>query len=193
MSDSWDDYAVEWDSNKAVISFADKAFNSLNSVVDYERPIVFDFGCGTGLLTERLSPVSNRIVALDSSEKMISVLNDKKLTNVSALALPLSTEIVKENYELHLKFDLVVASSVCGFLPDYEKTLSVIKSLLADKGTFVQWDWLASTEDADFGLTTSRVKSALINAGFQSISINQPFSIESSEGSRDVLMAVANS
>ncbi|MFC1546011.1 class I SAM-dependent DNA methyltransferase [Pseudomonadota bacterium] len=193
MSDSWDDYAVEWDSNEAAISFADKAFNSLNSAVDYEKPTVFDFGCGTGLLTERLSPVSSRIVALDSSEKMITVLNSKRLPNVSTLALPLSTEIVKENYELHLKFDLVVASSVCGFLPDYEATLKIIKSLLSDKGTFVQWDWLASTEGSDFGLTASRVKAALTTSGFQNISINQPFSLENPEGSREVLMAVATS
>ena len=192
MSDSWDDYAVEWDSNEAVISFADKAFNSLNTAVEYERPTVFDYGCGTGLLTERLAPASNRIVALDSSAKMIAVLNNKKLPNVSTLALPLSTEVVI-THELHLKFDLVVASSVCGFLPDYETTLKVIKSLLSDKGTFVQWDWLASTEDADFGLTTSRVKSALTKAGFQNISITQPFSMESPEGSREVLMAVASS
>jgi len=193
MSDSWDDYAVEWDSNEAAISFADKAFNSLNSAVGYEKPTVFDFGCGTGLLTERLSPVSNRIVALDSSEKMITVLNNKKLPNVSTLALPLSTETVKENHELHLKFDLVVASSVCGFLPDYEIILKIIKSLLSDKGTFVQWDWLASTEGADFGLTASRVKAALTTSGFQNISINQPFIMESPEGSREVLMAVATS
>jgi len=191
MSDSWDDYAVEWDSNELAISFADKAFNSLNSEVEYEKPTVFDFGCGTGLLTERLSPVANRIVALDSSEKMIAVLNNKRLPNVSALAFPLSSDIVKENHELHLKFDLVVASSVCGFLPDYEVTLKVIRSVLSDKGTFVQWDWLASTEGADFGLTASRVESALTSASFQNISINQPFSMESPEGSRQVLMAVA--
>ena len=192
MSDSWDDYAVEWDSNEAAISFADKAFNSLNSAVEYEMPTVFDFGCGTGLLTERLSPVSNRIVALDSSEKMIAVLNNKELPNVSTLALPLSTEIVKENHELHLKFDLVVASSVCGFLSDYETTLKVIKSLLSDKGTFVQWDWLATTEGADFGLTAQRVESALRSSGFQNILINLPFCMESPEGSREVLMAVAS-
>ncbi|MFC1536815.1 class I SAM-dependent DNA methyltransferase [Pseudomonadota bacterium] len=193
MSDSWDEYADEWDSDESAIIFADKAFSSLNSVVDYEKPTVFDFGCGTGLLTERLSSVSNRVVALDSSEKMIAVLNHKRLPNVSTLALDLSTESIKENPELQLKFDLVVASSVCGFLPDYDTTLKVIKSLLADKGTFIQWDWLASTEGADFGLTESRVKSALMNAGFNNISINQPFSMESSDCFRKVLMAVASS
>jgi len=193
MSDSWDDYADEWDANEAAISFADKAFNALNSAVAYERPTLFDFGCGTGLLTERLAPVSNRVVALDSSEKMIAVLNQKRLSNVFTLATSLSTATIKENPELQLKFDLVVASSVCGFLPDYEATLKVIKSLLAENGTFVQWDWLAATEAADFGLTASRVESALKSAGFKKITINQPFSMENPEGSRDVLMAVASS
>ncbi len=191
MSDSWDDYAVEWDSNEAVVSYADRAFDSLNSAVDYEKPTVFDFGCGTGLLTEKLSPVANRIVALDASEKMIAELHKKKLPNVSTLSLTLSTETIKENPALQLKFDLVVASSVCAFLPDYDATLTLIKSLMAEKGTFVQWDWLASTEGDEFGLTASRVKSALMNAGFKDISIIHPFSMESPEGCRDVLMAVA--
>ena len=82
MSDSWDEYAEEWDSNADVITYSQKAYDSLCETVNPEGLDVLDFGCGTGLLTEKLSPIVSKIVAIDSSEKMISILNKKQLTNV---------------------------------------------------------------------------------------------------------------
>ncbi|MCH8334286.1 MAG: class I SAM-dependent methyltransferase [Proteobacteria bacterium] len=38
------------------------------------------------------------------------------------------------------KFDLVVASSVCSFLPDYNSTLRDLSSALKPGGLFVQWE-----------------------------------------------------
>ena len=38
-------------------------------------------------------------------------------------------------------FDLIVASSVCAFVPDYQQTLSDLQLLLKEDGVFVQWDW----------------------------------------------------
>ena len=191
MSDDWDDYADGWDANEATISFADQTFKSLTSAITLDKPSVFDFGCGTGLLTERLAPLAKQIVALDISEKMVAVLDTKQLPNVSTLTLPLSLQALQETPELQLKFDLIVASSVCGFLPDYEGTLQLIKSMLSEYGTFVQWDWLATSENTEFGLTKTRVESALTNAGFSNINVTQPFTMDSPEGSMTVLMAIA--
>jgi len=191
VSDDWDDYADGWDANEATISFADQTFKSLTSAITLDKPSVFDFGCGTGLLTERLAPLAKQIVALDISEKMVAVLDTKQLPNVSTLTLPLSLQALQETPELQLKFDLIVASSVCGFLPDYEGTLQLIKSMLSEYGTFVQWDWLATSENTEFGLTKTRVESALTNAGFSNINVTQPFTMDSPEGSMTVLMAIA--
>jgi 2-polyprenyl-3-methyl-5-hydroxy-6-metoxy-1,4-benzoquinol methylase len=191
MSDSWDEYASDWDTNKDAKAYAKKVFETLSDIVNFNGLNVLDFGCGTGLLTERLSPLANQIVALDASQKMIDVLNDKKLINVSTLSDFLSKESIDANQILHNKFDVIAASSVCGFLPNYENTLILLKSLLTKNGVFVQWDWLAQEEGTSTGLTNDRVQSALNNAGFNSISITQPFSLESSEGTMDVLMASA--
>jgi len=188
---NWDDYADGWDANEATISFAEQAFQSLTSAVALDKPTVLDFGCGTGLLTERLAPLVKQIVALDISEKMMAVLDAKQLPNVSTLTLPLSAQALQETPELQLKFDLIVASSVCGFLPDYEGTIQLIKSMLSNQGVFVQWDWLAASENAEFGLTQTRVNSALVNAGFTNINISLPFTMDSPEGSMSVLMAIA--
>ncbi len=191
MSDSWDEYAFDWDANKDAKAYAENAFETLSDVVNFNNINILDFGCGTGLLTEKLSPVANQIVALDSSQKMIDVLNDKKLINVSTLSTFLSKESIRTNHLLHDKFDLIVASSVCSFLPNYESTLILLKSLLTKNGIFVQWDWLAQEEGSRTGLTNRRVQSALESAGFNTVNLTQPFSLESSKGSMDVLMASA--
>jgi 2-polyprenyl-3-methyl-5-hydroxy-6-metoxy-1,4-benzoquinol methylase len=191
LSDSWDEYADEWDSDKDAILYSEHAFNSLSSVVKLNKLNILDFGCGTGLLTEKMSPLANKIIALDSSHKMISVLKDKKISNVEAIDGVLSLSSIKENKSLNIKFDLIVASSVCGFLPEYDSTLLLLKSLLVPNGIFVQWDWLSPENNPDFGLSEESVNKAFKEVGFILISLSQPFSITNAKGIMPVLMGVA--
>ncbi|WP_029934704.1 class I SAM-dependent DNA methyltransferase [Thiomicrospira pelophila] len=186
MSKEWDEYAEGWDSNSDVISYSAKAFDSLSKVVDIKGLRVLDFGCGTGLLTERISPLAKEIVALDTSNKMISILNQKKLVNVVALTDELTESLVNEGDLFSNKFDVVVASSVCAFLPCFEDTLSLIKSILKPNGTFVQWDWLAEIDDGDFGLSKDRVIEAYNSAGLKLHFMDEPFTMNDMK----VLMAV---
>jgi predicted TPR repeat methyltransferase len=190
MSEDWDQYAEEWDTNEDVIEYSKKAFESLIEIVNPKGLNVLDFGCGTGLLTEKLSPIANQILALDSSEKMISVLKSKRLNNVVTLAVELSENIIKENDLLNSRFDLIVASSVCAFLPDYEKTLNLLKTLLVPNGHFVQWDWLETERDPGFGFTKNRIESAFIISGLEAL-ITEPFSLKSKDGEIKVIMGVA--
>ena len=86
---------------------------------------VLDFGCGTGLLTERLADRVAAIDAMDTSPAMLRVLRDKVeragWANVRVLAeLPAGAE----------SYDLIVASSVCSFLDEYPGTVAHLVSLL---------------------------------------------------------------
>ena len=191
MSDNWDEYAEEWDSNDDAISYANKAFKSLIDQVNLSGLDVLDFGCGTGLLTEKISPHASKVVALDSSSKMISVLINKNLPNVTTVPEQLSEDSINKNASLQNRFDLIVASSVFGFLPDYESTLTLLKSLLVPDGILIQWDWLSPSKDADFGLSEEKIESAYRETGFKLISMTKPFSLTSSKGTMSALMAVA--
>jgi len=191
MNDSWDEYAEEWDSNEEAILYSQKAFKTLTNNVTLNSLTVLDFGCGTGLLTEQMSPIANNIVALDSSEKMVSILNNKMLSNVTTLSESLSKDAISKNTSLQTPFDLIVASSVLGFIPEYKSTLVLLKSLLAPEGILVQWDWLSPTENSDFGLTEAKVKQNFIDCGFEVISINKSFSQTNDKGTMTVLMAIA--
>lgn len=191
MSESWDQYAEGWDSNDDVRLYSEKAYKNLIGTVEIKGLNILDFGCGTGLLTEKMAPIANQILAVDSSEKMISVLNGKRLQNVTTLAVNLSEETIKAHEPLQKKFDLIVASSVFAFLPDFETILGLLKKMLAANGIFVQWDWLETEKEPGFGFTKNKMESAFINSGFQILSITEPFSLTSEHGEMKVLMGVA--
>ena len=191
MSDSWDDYADEWDTNSEAISYSEKAYESMLHEVNIEGLNIFDFGCGTGLLTERMSPLANSIVALDLSKKMINVLQSKNLPNVVSISEPLTSHIIKNDPAFIDKFNVIVASSVFSFLPEYVSTLKLLKSLLVPGGLLLHWDWLSPNPDSDFGLSNMNVYKSLEDAGFTQISVTTPFSLASSNGAMAVVMGVA--
>jgi predicted TPR repeat methyltransferase len=191
MSDSWDDYAEEWDTNIDAISYSAKAYASLIKKINIEGKNILDFGCGTGLLTERLSPLANSIVAIDTSPKMIAVLQSKKLPNVTSLSEPLTSELIKYNPAFINKFNIVVASSVFSFLPNYDSILKLLKSLLVTDGLLIQWDWLSSDSNPEFGLSETAIKQSLNNAGLKQIALTKPFSLTTEKGNMLVIMGVA--
>ena len=191
MSNEWDEYAEGWDVDVSVNEYADKAFETLADAIELNGLSVFDFGCGTGSLTQILSPKVKDIVALDSSSEMIELLARKNLSNVSTISDFLTQDLIDSHPLLTGKFDLIVASSVCGFLADYEKTLGMLKSLLKTGGVIVQWDWLSNDDSSDTGLSESRVLRALEANGFIDVQVKKPFEMNSSKGTTTVLMATA--
>ncbi|WP_232735476.1 class I SAM-dependent DNA methyltransferase [Pseudoalteromonas sp. 3J6] len=190
LSNEWDEYAENWDVDPSVEQYAKNAFSELLDSININGLTVLDFGCGTGALTQLMSPSVESIVGIDPSSEMIKLLDKKALNNVTSICDYLSSELVQNFPELKNKFDLIVASSVCGFLPDYEMTLSLLKSLLKKDGLFVQWDWLSEDDSSGMGLSEKRVKQAFLASGFVSIKVNSPFIMNSSKGNMPVLMAI---
>ncbi|MDN3651517.1 class I SAM-dependent methyltransferase [Thalassotalea ponticola] len=191
MSESWDDYAQCWDSNETVILYSHKAYESLVNIVDLDGSNVLDFGCGTGLLTQRISEHANSVVALDPSEKMISVLTDKHLPNVKVINSELTQYLLTCTEGLCGSFDVIVASSALAFVSDYQATLNLLKQLLKKGGLLVQWDWLKDNDEPGIGFSKERIELALKQAGFSKYSTSVPFSMESPGGSMPVIMGIA--
>ncbi|OMH37991.1 class I SAM-dependent methyltransferase [Motiliproteus sp. MSK22-1] len=189
MNNEWDEYAEGWDADASVQQYADNAFDELSKLVDLNDLSVFDFGCGTGSLAQILSPRVKDIVALDGSSEMINILSKKKLSNVSTISGFLTQDLIDSHPLLTKKFDLIVASSVCGFLPDYEITLGLLKSLLKIGGVFVQWDWLSNDDTSDVGLSETRVVRALKENKYIEVQVKTPFEMSSLNGTMTVLMA----
>ena len=185
---SWDSYAEGWDSNSDVISYSERAFRSLTDTLNCEGARILDFGCGTGLLTERLTPLASSIVALDPSGKMLAVLEAKQLDNVTTIQASLTRELIDQNRQLQGRFDLIVASSALAFVPNYRETVRLLAELLNRGGRLVQWDWLKEENGEDTGFTREDITAAFRDAGLSDIRVTIPFSMETGEDRMDVVM-----
>ena len=191
MSDSWDDYAQDWDNNPDVIQYAQLAFETLSQRYDVSGLKVLDFGCGTGLLSEKLAQAGAHVVSVDPSIKMIEILVNKKISQVQVLACEISPQTIAAEPLLSNDFDLVVASSVCTFLPDFSITLASIASLLKPEGVFVQWDWMSSDANPNFGFDRQTILQAYERAGLSLVDVAKGFTLTLNKGSMDVIMGIA--
>jgi len=189
-TESWDDYAAEWDDNEAVVDYSIRAFESLGNVADIEGRRIFDLGCGTGLLTAQIAQSAERVVALDPSRKMIEVLRSKNFQNVEAIVGELTEATLQKRPDFESGFDLIVASSVCAFLPDYHTTLGLLRRLLKTGGLLVQWDWFKSDEDQEIGFTEGELLVAYQESGLRTLSVSIPFGLNGEGREMKVIMCV---
>ncbi|EIO3216799.1 class I SAM-dependent methyltransferase [Vibrio parahaemolyticus] len=188
MAQDWDGLAKNWESNPATEQFAQSVFAQLQQLTQLDGIKVLDFGCGTGQLSQLLSPIVKDIVALDASEAMIEELDKKELLNVEPVVDALSRGLVAQHPAFRGQFDLVVASSVLAFVDDVESSLDIAHSLLNEGGYFVHFDWVAESEQDGFTLSSS--KNALSNAGFVDVESKKVFDITSDGQTMSVLMGV---
>jgi len=176
--DPWAEYAAGWDDDEAARAYASAAFESLIVAlaahdVDLQGLTVCDFGCGTGLLTERLAATARSVDAVDTSPAMLARLAAKvdrgAMVNVHpSSALPTSTE----------SHDLVVCSSVLGFVDDHPGTVRSLARLLRPSGLLMQWDWEADpTDDDPHGLTRAEIREALTDAGLTAVEVDVAFEV----------------
>lgn len=197
----WDEIAKTWDGRKGTHSYAKAAFESLErSSKDLGFSLkgtrACDFGCGTGLLSEKLAEQCSDIVAIDISEEMIATLKKKitgrGLTGIQPLCMTLGEEAIAGSPLLSEPFDIVVCSSVCAFLDDYPGSVALLARLLRKGGLFVQWDWeLIPGSDKPAGLTRAAIRDALAGAGMEVLSVETGFSFTNGETTIAPLMAVA--
>ncbi|PNI06438.1 SAM-dependent methyltransferase [Vibrio diazotrophicus] len=190
MAHDWDEYAPDWEKDESTTVFAQNVFQQLQKLINVEGKHVLDFGCGTGLLTQLISPLAKDIVALDGSEAMIEELDKKELSNVEPVVDHLTRGLVAQHPAFRKQFDLVVASSVCGFVSDFQEVAVIIHSLLDKDGLFVHWDWLVDDADPEYGLSQSDIESALSNAGFSEVTTSIAFELNTPQGLKPVVMGV---
>ena len=191
--DRCDDLAADWDTREDARIYAEQAFQSWNRkiaplVSNLAESRVLDFGCGTGLLTEKLAPLCGHIVAVDTSRRMIEILRrkveDGDIGNITPLETAINSVTIAQNRELSDAFDLIVASSVCSFLSDYNATLRDLSSLMKPGGLFVQWDWLDR-------MTKDRIRNAYEASGLIKLGVEEAYIMEIENESMPVVMGMA--
>jgi SAM-dependent methyltransferase len=199
MDEDWAEHARIWDRDEHARFFADQALASLLEHVnlqqdEWKRRRVLDFGCGTGLLTEKLAPLVREVVAVDIEPAMLDVLRNKQLANVVVCCADIDDPAVRAAAPWFTDFDLIVASCVCGVLPHYEATVGVLAQVLNPAGLVVQWDWLLSDddEDDDDGLTLDCVTTAFRKADLTCVRVERTFGVLYDADRSPVLIGVAS-
>ena len=189
--ESWDAVAPGWDDDPAARAYAAAAHRSLLTMLEaggrrLDGRRVLDFGCGTGLLTERLADRCASIDAVDTSPAMLDVLGAKARRRGWANVRP--GAVVGSQPDA---YDLIVCSSVCAFLDDYPETVAQLTSLLAPGGVFVQWDWERDEGSGDaHGLSRSEILGALRGAGLESVAVDTGFDVTVDDARMRPLMGV---
>jgi len=190
--ESWNARAADWDDDPDVVLYADKALETCERLVFANCPnlataSVLDFGCGTGLLTEKLSHRVADIHAVDTAQGMIDIVRNKIDTlNLDSVAAT-CVDILEPKTPLHQqalgRFDLITASSVCSFLPDYSLAMKRLSSFLKPGGVFVQWDW---AED----MPRQKIQAVFLVAGMQIEHCDIEFEMTFGDDVYPVIMAV---
>ncbi len=174
----WDEYADNWDDNAAVQAYANGVFGSLASLteaigLDLTATTACDFGCGTGLLTERLASQCAHIDAIDTSPAMLDALRTKIDRNSWS-----HVRLFDELPPTVQGYDLIVCSSVLAFVDDYPAMVKTLASHLEVGGLFVQWDWeLDPDDDESYGLTSTEIRRTLEGAGLQEVAVGVGFKV----------------
>jgi 2-polyprenyl-3-methyl-5-hydroxy-6-metoxy-1,4-benzoquinol methylase len=173
----WDAYADGWDDDPGAIAYSAAAFETLSRLLadramTIEGAHVLDFGCGTGLLTERMVTEGALVHAVDTSTAMLAVLDEKSRRH-GWTSVTTSTEIPAVVQPL----DVIVCSSVCSFLDDYPSAVVDLVARLRPGGLFVQWDW-ERIDDDEHGLTRAEIGDALRSAGLDDVVVETAFDVE---------------
>ena len=117
---------------------------------------ILDFGCGTGLVLQRVADGVRAAVGVDSSEGMIHVLNEKAIKKITACCLQLShTSSLQEHYKQQgkdaaEKFDLVYSSMTLHHIQDIPATVKLLKAYLKPGGIMVAFDFEKGPESMLF-------------------------------------------
>ena len=179
--DPWAEVAGDWHRDTGPRVYARAAFESLVDVLEgrdlvLDGAVVCDFGCGTGLLVEQLVHRVGSIDAVDTSAAMLAELHAN--IDRSGWTTVHPSDRIPQRQGSH---DLVVCSSVLGFVDDHPATVRRLASLLRPGGILVHLDWerLDGGDDDDgHGLSRPEVRSALEAAGLVDVVVDTAFELD---------------
>ncbi|MBA4390799.1 MAG: SAM-dependent methyltransferase [Syntrophus sp. (in: bacteria)] len=173
----FDEKAATWDEDPLKVNLAndvaDAMIKELHPAPDMD---VLDYGCGSGLVTLRFQPLVKSITGMDSSKKMLEVLQTKvekrDLPNVYTHLIDL-----EQGTQVEARFNIVVTSMTLHHVREPASFFDQLYGLLLPGGQIAVAD--LDKEDGafhhdnrgvlHFGFERSYLKDILGKAGFHEI------------------------
>lgn len=146
-TERFDKAAATWDNKPRRVQLAEKISTAIITRLPLSKSMSgMEFGCGTGLVSLALAPKLKTLAALDTSQGMLEVLQEKideqQLTNMHCLNADIFEESYKEQY------DLIFCSMTLHHLKDTDAVLKRFSELLNPGGYLALADLV--TEDGSF-------------------------------------------
>lgn len=175
MTSHFDKKAKDWDKKKMRLELASSVANAISGLDLNRKMRCMDFGCGTGLVGLAIAEKIETLVAFDSSEGMLDVLqnkaNDMGLSNVNPLHGNILTAEIAEPFDLI--FSSMTLHHIENVNPIMEKLYSVTKSggmiaiadLDKEDGSFHK----EGSEEKHHGFERDQLTDLLRSTGFSDI------------------------
>jgi 2-polyprenyl-3-methyl-5-hydroxy-6-metoxy-1,4-benzoquinol methylase len=145
MTDLFEAKAQDWDANDRRTKLAAAISGSiLEHVQLHERMSVLDFGAGTGLVSARIAPRVNRIVAVDTSKAMLDKLEAKP--ELKGKVDTVCQDLL--DTPLDARFDLIVSAMAMHHVENTSRLIDRFAEHLHDSGMVALAD--LDREDGSF-------------------------------------------
>ncbi len=130
---SFDKRAATWDSSATRQNLAKEIASTVVTAIPLHHTMhLLDFGAGTGLLTQHITPHVARITALDISQKMLSQLQENALSWHDCHVKTVHADIC--SFHSDTLFDGIISSMSMHHIEDIDALFSTFASLLKPKG-----------------------------------------------------------
>ena len=132
----WDKMSSNYDNQ--VKKYQQTYADAIESTKKYlnKDDIVLDFACGTGITTIQISGFVRKIHAIDISQRMIDIAEEKAEKNQISNIKFYKTDLFNEEFEKN-SFDVVLAFNILYFLKNAPGNISRIYELLKPGGLFI--------------------------------------------------------
>lgn len=197
MKSRFDAAAAEWDKGDLRQRIAVETSDTILKKVPLDDGMdLIDFGAGTGLLTYRLIPYVRSITAVDTSPKMLEVLESKsspehtiKTACCNIIDMPLDAQ-----------FDGIISSMAMHHVDDTGRFLETLHNHLRPGGFIAIAD--LDKEDGSFhshgndgvfhfGFERDALKNLARSAGFESVGFETALTINKPDGSYPIFLLTA--
>lgn len=186
-----------YDSSKNRVSNVENIANAIIATVSLNRNMhLMDFGSGTGLLLERISPWVRKITAIDISQSMNEQLNKKR----GSLSCEIDIlQIDLESSDITDKFDGIISSMTMHHVKDVRAMFAKFYSMLNADGIIAISDLDKEngsfhTEDTGVyhcGFERNEITNAATQAGFRELEIVDASLIHKPQGDFPVFLLTA--
>jgi len=130
----FDAAAANWDEKPARVELAGKVAEAIIGQIELTPAMkIMDFGCGTGLLSQRLHPLVGSITGVDSSAGMLEVFKAKIAKDGQKNIETLLIDLDKDE-ALTGSYDLIVSSMTLHHVREPKVLLSQLHAVLAPGG-----------------------------------------------------------